>query len=164
MSKSQRIVGWGAITLGVASIVIGASPIFPIFTEAFVIGGVFFAAGAWVLAGKELRASIRRAARVLLDSRRAPRGTKEGKSAPTALIDPLLPVQILKLAKAKSGLLTVAEVAMELNVPIDQAEAGLSECVRAGNAFPDYDIPRGLPYYRFPEFLSPEPPRIGTDG
>jgi hypothetical protein len=161
-SKTQRVVGWGAIALGAASILVGASPLFPIFIEAFVIGGVFFAAGAWVLAGKELRASIRRAVRVLRESRKPARSA--GKSAAAALIDPLLPVRILKLAKAKNGVLTVAEVAIELNVPLNQAEAGLSECVRAGNALPDYDIPHGHPYYRFPEFLPPEPSRIGTDG
>ena len=44
---------------------------------------------------------------------------------------------------------------MELNVPLDQAQAGLDECVRAGNAFPDYDIARGHALYRFPEFAVP---------
>jgi hypothetical protein len=68
-----------------------------------------------------------------------------------------LPVRILKLAKQGRGLLTVAEVAIELNVPLDQAQAGFDECVRAGNAFPDFDMIRGLSVYRFPEFAEPDP-------
>lgn len=68
------------------------------------------------------------------------------------VIDPLLPVRILKLAREHKGILTVAQVAISLDVPLDQAEAGLSECVRAGNATPDYDIPRAHAFYRFPEF------------
>ena len=72
--------------------------------------------------------------------------------APRTIIDPLLPVRILKLAREHKGTLTVAEVAIGLNVPLDQAEAGLSECVRAGNAIPDYDIARAHALYRFPEF------------
>jgi hypothetical protein len=162
VSKRQRIVGYGLFGLGAASIIVGASPIFPIFIEAFVIGGAFFAAGAWVLAGKELRDSVRRGIRLWRESR-SPSRRFTGRKGPTiAGIDPLLPVRILKLAKEKSGVLTVADVAIDLNVPLDQAEAGLAECVRAGNALPDYDIPRAHAYYRFPEFLSPESPRLSS--
>jgi hypothetical protein len=75
-------------------------------------------------------------------------------------IDPLLPVRILRLAKDHEGILTVAQVAIELNVPLDHADAGLAECVRAGNAIPDYDIAHAHPLYKFPEFLAPEPPRL----
>ena len=71
-------------------------------------------------------------------------------------------MRILKLAKGHGGILTVAEVAMDLNVPLDQAEAGLSECVRAGNAVPDYDIQRAHAVFRFPEFLEPDAPRISS--
>jgi hypothetical protein len=45
-------------------------------------------------------------------------------------------------------------------VPLDQAEAGLAECVRAGNAVPDYDIARAHAVYRFPEFIPPEQPKL----
>ncbi len=57
-------------------------------------------------------------------------------------VDPLLPVKILRLARAKGGVLTTSIVAMELDVPLDQAVAGLEECVRRGSAFADYDIDR----------------------
>ena len=152
VKRSRRLMGYGGLVLGVASIIVGASPIFPVIIEAFVVGGLFFAFGLWALAGPDLRKSLRRAARVTTDARRAAR--KAG--ATRAPIDPLLPVRILKLAKERGGILTVADVAMGLNVPLDHAEAGLAECVRAGNATPDYDIARAHALYRFPEFLAPE--------
>jgi hypothetical protein len=160
MERPKRILGYGALTLGVVSIIVGTSPIFPIFAEAFVIGGAFIAAGAWILAGPELRDAIRRAIGVQLAKRRAERRGAHRIGAGPLSIDPLLPVRILKLAREHEGTLTVAEVAIELNVPLDHAEAGLAECVRAGNALPDYDIARAHALYRFPEFLAPEPPRL----
>jgi len=90
----------------------------------------------------------------------AVKGRGRRKGAAVTGIDPLLPVRILKLARDKGGILSVADVAIGLEVPLDHAEAGLAECVRAGNALPDYDIARAHPIYRFPEFLPPEPHRI----
>jgi len=150
VKRSRRVLGYALFAVGVAGILIGASPIFPVVVEAFVIGGALIGAGLWILAGPELRASLRRAAKVSSGSRRPARRP----AAPRTIIDPLLPVRILKLAREHAGTLTVAEVAIGLNVPLDQAEAGLSECVRAGNAIPDYDIARNHAVYRFPEFLS----------
>ncbi len=151
VKKSRRALGYVILAVGAAAIVIGASPIFPVFLEAFVVGGILIGAGLWILAGPELRASFRRAARVTSASRR----TERRPPAPRALVDPLLPVRILRLARERSGTLTVAEVAMSLDISLDQAEAGLSECVRAGNAIPDYDIARNHALYRFPEFIEP---------
>jgi hypothetical protein len=147
----SRLVGWILVALGAVSLLIGASPIFPVWIEAFVLGGALFAAGAWVLAGKELRDTMRKGLRFWREQRisRVPRRGVE-------LPDPLLPVRILKLARQHAGSLTVAIVAMELNVPLDQAQAGLDECVRAGNALPDYDIARGHALYKFPEFSGPD--------
>ena len=173
MKLSQRIVGWGLVALGAVSLFVGASPFFPVGIEAFLLGGALFVAGAWVLAGKELRDTVRRGLRAWRELRKS-RGVHtsplrgmgaslhaaQRPAGPAVLTDPLLPVRILKLAQQHHGSLTVAQVAMELNVPLDQAQAGLDECVRAGNALPDYDIPRGLALYRFPEFLDPEPPRL----
>jgi hypothetical protein len=160
MSRPQRILGYGAIALGVASILVGSSPLFPIYLEAFVIGGVFIAAGTWVLAGPELRETVRRAIKSAREAKRATR--RSARRSGADWIDPLLPVRILKLAKEQEGILSVAQVAMELNVPLDQAEAGLTECVRAGNAIPDYDIARAHALYRFPEFAAPDPPRLSS--
>jgi hypothetical protein len=173
MKLSQRFIGWGLVALGAVSLFVGASPIFPVWIEAFVLGGALFVAGAWVLAGKELRDTIRRGIGAWREVRKSHQfrnpffGGTGGAHRPaqrqvgsTVLTDPLLPVRILKLARQQRGILTVAQVAMELNVPLDQAQAGMDECVRAGNALPDYDIPRGHALYRFPEFTEPDPRRI----
>ena len=162
MSRIQKILGYGAIALSVVSIFIGISPLFVVRFEAFAVGIVLFVTGAWILAGRELRDTIRRAFRAYQGDRTGANRTGRRAGRSPLSIDPLLPVRILKLAKGHGGILTVAEVAMDLNVPLDQAEAGLSECVRAGNAVPDYDIPRAHAVFRFPEFLEPDAPRISS--
>lgn len=162
MKQASRIVGWSLVGLGGLSILVGASPLFPIYLEAFLIGGALFAAGAWVLAGKDLRDTIRRGIRASRQLRQSSRRPGERAAGGTALLDPLLPVQILKLAREHAGLLTVAVVAMELNVPLDQAQAGLDECVRAGNALPDFDFTRGHALYRFPEFTDGGSKRLSS--
>jgi hypothetical protein len=160
MSKPQRIAGYTLVAVGAVSVLAGAVPWFPVYIEGFVIGAVLLGAGGWVLAGPELRASIRKAIAVLLRKRAADRrGGRAAGSGPVT-IDPLLPVRILRLAKDRAGVITVAQVAIELNVPLSHAEAGLAECVRAGNAVPDYDITHAHATYRFPEFLPPDPPRL----
>jgi hypothetical protein len=148
MKDLSRVVGYTVIGLGGAAILVGSSPVFPVFFEAFLVGGLLIAVGLWILAGRDLRSLLRRAAR----TRRTP-GTQR---RPPVVIDPLLPVRILKLAKDREGTLSVSDVAIELNVPLDHAEAGLEACVRAGNGLPDYDVARGHMLYKFPEFLPQE--------
>lgn len=157
MKLSQRVVGWSAVAFGAVCVFTAASPVFEaIHFEGVLIGLASFGAGAWVLAGKELRGTIRRGLRAWQDGRRSARHVAQRGPGAIALMDRLLPVRILKLAREQRGVLTVAQVAMELDVPLDQAQAGLDECVRAGNAIPDYDITRGHALYRFPEFTGPD--------
>ncbi len=156
MKNAQNIVGYALVGLGAACILVGVSPLFAIRFEAYFLGVVLFAAGAWVLVGRELRQTIRRGLRATGKAR----GAKRPAAGQAADIDPLLAVRILKLAREERGLLTVAQVAIALNVPIDQAEAGLAECVRSGNALPDIDVPRGHVLYRFPEFTPTDTPRL----
>lgn len=154
MKRWRKVLGYLVLGVGGAAIFVGISPLFPVFLEAFLAGGALIAAGLWILAGPELRASLRKAISLKASGRAA--SQHRGDRRPSrVLIDPLLPVRILRLAKAHQGILTVALVAMELSVPLDQAEAGLSECVRAGNALPDYDIAHAHALYRFPEFIEP---------
>jgi len=162
MKLSQRIIGYGAVILGAVSVLVGALPWFGVQVEAYAVGIVFFATGAWVLAGPELRDTAMRAIAAAREARRSSRRATRRPGRDPVIIDPLLPVRILKLAREMGGTLTVAQVAMELTVPLDHAEAGLNECVRAGNAIPDYDIPRGHAVYRFPEFAEPDPPRLSS--
>jgi hypothetical protein len=159
MKFPQKTLGYILVGLGAASVFVGASPLFVIKFEAIIVGFVLFIAGAWVLAGRELRDTIRKAYRATRDARR--RGGDRSRERPVP-IDPLLPVEILKLAKIHAGVLTVAQAAMELNVPLDQAQAAMDQCVRAGNAIPDFDIPHGHSLYRFPEFFPPENNRLSS--
>ncbi len=153
MSKSKRALGYGLLGIGGVSLFVCLSPIFPIGLEAFLVGGVFFAAGAWVLAGPDIRASLKRLAktRSSFDPFRKPQEKK-----PSLQIDPLLPVRVLKLAKEKQGILSVSDVAISLSVPLDHAEEALKICERSGNALVDYDVPKGYTLYRVPEFLTAE--------
>lgn len=160
MKKSHRIVGWTMVGIGAACVLVGVSPLFAVRVEAYFLGIALFFSGAWVLAGRELRDTIRKGLRTTRETRQSTQrlGRRPGQRGPGSidLLDRLLPVRILKLARQHGGVLTVALVAMELNVPLDQAQAGLDECVRAGNALPDYDIARGHALYRFPEFSGPD--------
>jgi hypothetical protein len=162
MKLSQRIVGYGAVILGALSVLVGALPWFGVQVEAYAVGIVFFVSGSWILAGPELRDTARRAFKAAREARRGARRAAGRPGRVPIIIDPLLPVRILKLAKEQGGTLTIAQVAMELTVPLDHAEAGLNECVRAGNAIPDYDIPRAHALYRFPEFAAPDSPRLSS--
>jgi hypothetical protein len=141
MTRLRRFLGYAALVTGGASMVVFVSPIFPIGVEAFMVGGLFFGAAAWALAGPEIGRAFRGLVRTL------PRATVS--------IDPLLPVRILKLARGHDGFLTLSEVAIELGVPLDQAQEGLRVCVQAGNAVEDFDVSRGYSLFRFPEFTAP---------
>ena len=163
MKGLKRIIGWLAVACGAVLVFMGALPIFEgIHWEGVFIGLGAFAAGAWVLAGPEVRKSFGHLVGIWARDRR-PKPAREPRQVPpetAPAMDPLLPVRILRLAQEHHGILTLAQVAMELNVPIASAEAGLSECVRAGNAVADYDIAHAHPLYRFPEFA---PTSVDTD-
>ncbi len=159
MKNSRRIAGWALIAVGGAALLVGVSPLFPVFIEAFLVGGALIGTGVWLLSGKDLRAAIGRGSGTA-PPRTGPAGRGSRGRAPV-VIDPLLPVRILKLARDRGGVLSVSDAAMELNVPLDDAEAGLEACVRAGNALPDWDVARGYMLYRFPEF---SPPKDGPQG
>jgi hypothetical protein len=154
MRNPRRIAGWAVIAVGGAAILIGVSPLFPVFLEAFLVGGALIGTGLWLLGGKDLRTLLGRGKEDT--RRRTGPGSGTARAHGPVVIDPLLPVRILKLAKARQGMLTVSEAAMELSVPLDHAEAGLEACVRAGNAVPDWDVARGYMLYRFPEFAPRE--------
>jgi hypothetical protein len=90
--------------------------------------------------------------RELIGSSRRFRTPGPGET-PSRKIDPLLPVRVLKLAEARSGVLTVSSVAMALNVGLDECQLALDDLVRKGAANVDVDISTGVASYLFPEFL-----------
>ena len=141
MKPWKRTLGRGAMVFGGLSIFACLSPLFPeIGLPAFFIGSASIAFGVWLLSDGRWKEQLRRWAR-----------TREPLHRVS--FDPLLPVEVLRLARKKAGILTMSMVAMELNVTLDQADAALQECVRRGNALADYDIEQHHDLYRFPEFL-----------
>lgn len=153
----KRILGYILLGFGILSIIDFFSPI-PIpttFLGAFFTGVIAIGAGAWLLTGGGWMAYVKRWA-----ATRTPGSTRQ---QPAVRFDPLLPVEIIRLAQKHDGLLSVSLVATELNVPLEQASAALEECVRQGNALPDYDIDRPHAVYRFPEF-TPRRDRLTQDG
>jgi hypothetical protein len=141
----SRVFGYGFFIYGILSIVDFYSTI-PITVKGvpgILIGLLCVAFGAILLT----RNKLARFKKLLERLRR--------NSRPTVEIDPLLPVQILKLARERRGILTQAEVAVELTLSLAEAEAGLAECVRSGQAAADFDMEREIKYYRFQEFVPP---------
>jgi hypothetical protein len=142
----KRILGYILLGFGILSVIDFFSPI-PIpttFLGAFFTGGIAIVAGAWLLTGGGWLVYLKRWA--------ATRDAGSARKPDRVVFNPLLPVEVLRLARENDGILTVSKVATSLNVPLDQAAAALDECVHQGNAFPDYDIEQQHAIYRFPEF------------
>jgi len=98
---------------------------------------------------------LRTRVRALFGSYRRP---PENQIRERPRIDPLLPVRVLKLAEARSGVVTVSSVAMALNVGLDECQLALDELVRKGAANVDVDMNTGVASYSFPEFLPRKAP------
>lgn len=79
MKRPRRVLGYTVLAAGVAGIFVGASPIFPVFLEAFVVGGLLIGTGIWILAGPDLRALVRRVVGIKLYRRQ--RHTKASRAA-----------------------------------------------------------------------------------
>lgn len=146
--------GYGFLFFGIASILDFASPI-PIPTEfglAFVSGFFFIGLGSFLL----LKDKIPWGKLATGAAKKLAEPPKPQPQLP-AKIDPMLPVQILKLAKEHKGILTASMVALELEIPLDQVEAGLNECIRYGHAMADFDMEKEITVYRFHEHLENDP-------
>lgn len=147
----RRFIGTLFIVLGALNVVNfwAPRPIPTVGPSAIMVGLLCLAAGLYLRADRDASGRIRWDRLKALLSSRAAKGTGRKSS-----VDPLLAVRTLRLASARGGRLTVAQTAMELDVPIDQAEGALDECVSKGSAFIEVDEPKGIVSYRFPEFLN----------
>jgi hypothetical protein len=146
----SRIVGYALIIFGVLNFVDLTNPV-PIPTIgvfAIITGIVSILGGIFILIPNKMSVV-----------RRITEHWK--KTAPQRpLSDPLIPVKILKLARQHNGILTLSDVAIELNIPLEEAEAGLDACIRSGQALADFDMTRETTFYRFHEYLPPTNPDI----
>jgi hypothetical protein len=156
----RRIMGIVSIVFGALNILDFANPMIPtVGLQAFVVGALFIALGLYLRAPRDGSGRIEWSRLAgLFQASRAGAALGDGrKGKPKAPSDPLLAVQVLRLASERSGRLSIAQTAMELNTPIDSAETALDECVAKGIAYLDVDRSSGLSTYRFPEF-DPTPP------
>jgi hypothetical protein len=138
----KKIMGVILIVLGMISLTL------PFTREFFLVSVTLIAFGASAVV-REVGGKDRLLG--LFHSLRRP--AEPQPKAPSARIDPLLPVRVLKLAEARAGTLTVSVVAMALNVGLDECQIALDELVRKGAASVDVDLSTGVANYRFPEFL-----------
>jgi hypothetical protein len=141
MAKSR--LGLLLLVLGIVSLP------FVRFGDEFLLVSIFLVAFGSVNLIRETGTGER--LRRLLSPGRSSRG--KGAEEASRRIDPLLPVRVLKLAEARSGVLTVSVVAMALNVGLDECQLALDELVRKGAATVDVDMSNGVASYLFPEFL-----------
>jgi hypothetical protein len=150
-ARWKRILGWSSIAFGFLNILDLSSPIpVPTVGPVAVIAGLFFIGlGGTLLISDAI--PWKRLFQLGKASLPPPKPATQAKA-----VDPLLPVKILRLSKQNAGLLTVSMVAMELNVSLDEAEAGLEECVRHGQATADFDMAKEITDYRFHEHAGPE--------
>lgn len=124
-------------------------PVPTIGPSAFIVGGLLLCAGLLLRAKRDETGRIQWGRlKQLFD----PKPGFKPKPEKKVSIDPMLAVRVLRLASEQGGRLTVAQAAIELNVPIDSAEAALDECASKGSAFIDINNDTGIATYRFPEF------------
>ncbi len=145
----RRIAGNGLIVFGVLNILnfYAPRPLPTIGLSAFVFGGLLVVAGILLRRKRKESAADRRTSSKNLFG-------ANGREAGSGMGDPLLPVRALRLASQKGGRLTIAQAAMELDVPLNAAEAALDECAAKGTATVEVDPANGIATYRFPEFLT----------
>jgi hypothetical protein len=151
--NKRAIAGTGCIVIGVLSILNFWAPV-PVPTvgaSAFISGGLFILLGLFLRMPRDGSGRIEwgRLAGLL----RASGGGKEAKASPPRIADPLLTVKVLRLASESQGRLSVSQVAIRLNVPLDAAQAALDECALKGVAYIDVNDDTGISSYCFPEFL-----------
>jgi hypothetical protein len=129
-------------------------PIPTVGPSAFIIGLLLIGTGMYIRLDRDKAGNIQW-------DRIFPKATKEMRddrrtAQKQNLVDPLIAVRVLRLAEQKRGILSISQTAMELNIPLADAEAGLDECVARGTATIEVDPKTGLPFYWFPEFLPRE--------
>jgi hypothetical protein len=149
----RSIAGTICIVIGVLSILNFWAPV-PVPTvgpSAFISGGLLILLGLFLRMPRDGSGRIEwgRLAGLL----RASGGGTGAKAAPPRIADPLLTVKVLRLASESKGKLSVSQAAMNLDVPLDTAQAALDECALKGVAYIDIDNDTGISSYCFPEFL-----------
>ncbi|MEJ5187879.1 MAG: hypothetical protein WHT84_01555 [Breznakiellaceae bacterium] len=160
--KIGRFFGTFFIILGILNIANfwAPRPIPTVGPSAFILGFLLIGTGLF------LRAERDSSGRIRWDGLKALFRREEKKEEAGATpMDPLLPVKALKAASERGGQISIAQLAMELNVSLETAEKALDTCVRKGSAYIEIDQTTGIAFYCFPEFMkrdSSQPKHLKT--
>ncbi|MCX7656338.1 MAG: hypothetical protein N2Z76_07415 [Treponemataceae bacterium] len=151
--KISRFFGTFFITLGVLNIANfwAPRPIPTVGPSAFLLGFLLIGVGLFLRAERDSTGHIRWGSLKALF-----RKEKRKEDIEASPMDPLLPVKALKVASQRGGRISIAQLAMELNVSLEIAEKALDTCVRKGSAFIEIDQTTGITVYCFPEFMKRE--------
>lgn len=145
----RNILGNVSIAFGVLNLLnfYSPKPLPTVGISAFLFGALFIAIGVFVKRKRTAEEGLRvdDAASFLKKLRKSSKNAEQNT-------DPLTAVRVLRLASEKKGRLTIAQTAMELNIPLESAEKALDECASRGGAYIDIDPSTGIASYRFPEF------------
>lgn len=128
-------------------------PIPTVGPSAFLLGLILIGTGIFIRIERDEQGNIRWNRLVARYRNSRPKVPSQKPNTEPKLKDPLIAVRVLRLAEQRRGILSISQTAMELNIPLSDAEAGLDECVTRGTASIEVDTNTGLAYYRFPEFL-----------
>lgn len=158
--KIGRFFGTFFIILGILNIANfwTPRPIPTVGPSAFILGFLLIGTGLFLRAERDSSGRIRWGALKALF-----RKNKEKEKSESEPMDPLLPVKALKTASERGGQISIAQLAMELNVSLETAEKALDTCVRKGSAYIEIDQNTGIAVYCFPEFMkgdSSQPKRL----
>jgi len=153
---ARRFFGNLIIAFGVINILNfwAPRPIPTVGISAFIFGGLLIGAGALLKAQRDESGRIQwgRLFALLRSSAQKPVSGSSKKQETEHSIDPLLAVRVLRLAEENDGKLSIAQTAMQLNVPMGDAEAALDECTSRGTAYIEVNAGTGIASYCFPEF------------
>ncbi len=156
----RRFFSYASLAIGAVNILNfwAPRPIPTIGPSAFIIGGIFIVFGLILRSDPNSRINWKGLAGLIsrkasLDKSGRPLSPGETAARTNGPQDRLLPVRVLKLASENGGHLTIAQTAIELSVPLDEAEKALDECAAKGAAYIDIEPSNGLAIYRFPEYL-----------
>lgn len=155
-SGPRRFVGNLFVVLGALNLVdfFAPRPIPTVGISAFLVGALCVGLGLFIRADRDEGGKIQwgRLGAAIGAEKKARKESRRVVDAVEDELDPHLTVQVLRLAADRRTPITVAQVSMELDVGLDEAEAALDACAAKGIAVIDVDEATGRAAYRFPEF------------
>lgn len=154
--RFRKFLGTLSIIFGTLNLLNFMAPIpIPTVGISAILGAVFFIGLGFILRidkNAEGKIEWKRLFSALRQNKAVPANKKTYTATDSVEINPMLAVEVLKLASSREGILTIAQTAIALNIPIDQAEKALDICATKGSAYIEINPDTGVAIYSFPEF------------